>query len=28
LFGATQSGTEAVVGTVLNGMWTSYFMCS
>ena len=28
LFGATQSGTEAVVGTVVNGTWSSYFMCN
>ena len=28
LFGATQSGTEAVVGTVVNGDWTNYFMCN
>ena len=28
LFSATQSGTEAVVGTVVNGMWSNYFMCN
>lgn len=27
LFGATQSGTEAVVGSVVNGGWTNYFLC-
>jgi hypothetical protein len=28
LFSATQSGTEAVVGTVVNGMWSNYFICN
>lgn len=27
LFDATQTGSEAVVGTVVNQMWTDYFQC-
>lgn len=27
LFDSKTSGTEAIVGTVVNGGWTSYFQC-
>lgn len=27
LFDSKTSGTEAIVGTVVNGGWTNYFQC-